>query len=238
MATESPLLQRPPDLLESLIRVLTRYVSSPTAHSIVKLAKQRTARADEPLDRALVGAMLAPIEHHLRLYIEEAPRRAECLRAVRALMTAAAPASALGPPSSRPGLAARIARSVRIEIRVEDDINRARGTARDFAVEGGFSVVGQTRLVTAVSELARNIVLYAREGTIELCAMTGPDGIEIVAHDDGPGIPNLEEVLGGRYKSKLGMGLGLSGVKRLAQRFDVKTAPGKGTTVTAFLKVV
>src|SRR6185437_12705457 len=103
MVTESPLRRRPPDLLEPLLRVLTRYVSAPTAHSIVKLAKQRTARGDAPLDRALLGAMLDSIEHHLRLYVEEAPRRAECLRALRALMTAAAPEPALGPPSSRPG---------------------------------------------------------------------------------------------------------------------------------------
>lgn len=125
-----------------------------------------------------------------------------------------------------------------MQIRVEDDIARARSEARDLGSTMAFSVVGRTRLVTAVSELARNIVLYAKEGQIELLPVASPAGITVTASDRGPGIANLEQIMVGDYKSRLGMGLGLRGVKRLADRFEIQTAPGQGTTVTFFVKVL
>jgi serine/threonine-protein kinase RsbT len=97
-------------------------------------------------------------------------------------------------------------------------------------------VLGQTRLTTAVSELARNIVLYAGTGQVEV-RPTSPPGLEVVARDNGPGIANLARIMGGDYRSRHGMGLGLRGVKKLAERFDVQTAPGRGTTVTFAMKV-
>jgi serine/threonine-protein kinase RsbT len=102
----------------------------------------------------------------------------------------------------------------------------------------GFSVVGQTRVMTAVSELARNIVQYAGEGEIELSPTSQPPGVEIVARDRGPGIPNLDRIMVGNYRSRLGMGLGLRGVKNLAERFDVRTEIGRGTLVSALVRVV
>jgi serine/threonine-protein kinase RsbT len=90
--------------------------------------------------------------------------------------------------------------------------------------------------MTAVSELARNIVQYARSGQIVLSPRSSPPGIEIVARDAGPGIADLDAIMDGRYRSKLGMGLGLRGVKKLAERFDVHTASGRGTTVSALLR--
>ena len=92
--------------------------------------------------------------------------------------------------------------------------------------------------MTAVSELARNIVLYAGEGQIELKLLTSPQGLSVVARDHGPGIANLEQIMAGDYKSRLGMGLGLRGVKRIADRFEIQTAPGQGTTVSFSLKVM
>jgi serine/threonine-protein kinase RsbT len=227
----APLITQKPreeGLDEPILAILTRYVSRPTAHSIVKLAQRRVPGGDGPLDRKLACAMLDPIEKHLRLYVEESETRFECIAAIRAIV--GAPVS-LGPVLPR-------ARKVILEIRGENDIARARTSSREIAVQAGFTVPGQTRLVTAVSELSRNIVQYAREGTVELETTVDPVGVEITARDDGPGISNLEEVLAGHYKSKLGMGLGLRGVKRLAQRFEIKTGPGKGTAVTAFLKVL
>ena len=100
----------------------------------------------------------------------------------------------------------------------------------------GYSSTGQTRLATAVSELARNIVQYAGEGEIHFLPTAAP-GIEVVAKDHGPGIPNLEQILNGTYKSRHGMGLGLRGVKRLGDRFEVQTAAGRGTTVSFHLRV-
>jgi serine/threonine-protein kinase RsbT len=139
------------------------------------------------------------------------------------------PSSVRAPPSARFAL---------IPIRIEDDITRARSESRELASKLGFSVVGRTRLVTAVSELARNIVLYAGEGQIELKLLTSPQGLSVVARDRGPGIPNLEQIMSGEYKSRLGMGLGLRGVKRIADRFEIQTAPGQGTTVSFSLKVM
>jgi|SRR6185437_11829700 len=211
------------DLLEPLIAVLVRFVSMPTAQSVVKLARRRTPGCEGALDREALRAMLEAIEHHLRLYIEDAVKRRHCSNALRALVEGGADAPV---------------EKVTLEIRSEDDIGHARIAARELASAHGFSAGGQTRLVTVVSELTRNIVQYARSGRVELRFVSSPAGVDITATDAGPGIPNLEEIFSGKYKSKLGMGLGLLGVKRLAQSFDIKTGAGKGTTVTAFLKVL
>jgi serine/threonine-protein kinase RsbT len=263
------------DLGESLLGILVRYVSAPTAQSILKLARQRANVGTPRLDRTQISEMFAPIERNLRLFVREPSKVDECCAAIQALLAtrAVAPSSARSPesasawavppsstrsgeppsvrsPSSTrspepPSVRSAPPASVRspspsavIAIRVEDDIARARSEARDLASTIGFSVVGRTRLVTAVSELARNIVLYAREGQLELTAFAAPAGMGVVASDRGPGIPNLEQIMVGDYKSRLGMGLGLRGVKRLADRFEVQTAVGQGTTVTFFLKVI
>jgi serine/threonine-protein kinase RsbT len=215
-------------LLGPILAVLTRYVSPPTAHSIAKLAQRRVPGGEGPFDKKLACAMLEPIEKQLRLYVEDPKKRVECIVALRALLAVPAAAEAHAPPISR----------VTLHIRAEEDITRARTAARDLAAQAGFTANGQRRVVTAVSELVRNVAQYAREGHVELEAVSEPPGIEIFAQDDGPGIPNLAEVLKSNYKSKLGMGLGLRGVKRLAQRYEVKTGAGRGTTVTAFLKVL
>jgi serine/threonine-protein kinase RsbT len=167
--------------------------------------------------------MLEAIEHHLRLYVDDPVKRRHCGSALRALVDG--------------GVDAPI-EHVALEIRSEDDIGHARIAARELAAGRGFSAGGQTRLVTAVSELTRNIVQYARSGRLELRFLPRPGGVEITATDAGPGIANLEEIFSGKYKSKLGMGQGLLGVKRLAQSFDIKTGAGKGTTVTALFKVL
>jgi len=224
MVASPPRRADPTDLHEPLLGVLVRFVSMPTAQSIVKLARRRTAGGDGPIDRASLRAMLDAIEHHLRLYVEDAVARRQAGHALRALVDGGADAPA---------------ESFALEIRAEEDIGHARIAARELAARRGFSAGGQTRLVTVVSELTRNIVQYARAGRVELRFVSSPAaGVEVTASDNGPGIPNLEEIFSGKYKSKLGMGQGLLGVKRLAQSFDVKTAAGKGTTVTAFFRVL
>jgi len=223
MPPAQPLRPSVPELSESLLGVLTRYVSPPTAHSILKLARQRAGSFDARLDKALVRTMLEPIERNLRLFLEDHARRAECCAALRALVDGPVEEATAGP--------------IAVEIRGEDDIARARLAARDLSIRMGFTLTGQTRLVTAVSELARNIVQYAGEGSLELQPMTSPPGLAITATDRGPGIPNLDDILAGNYKSKLGMGMGLRGIKRIAQRFDVQTRAGRGTTVCAVMRV-
>jgi serine/threonine-protein kinase RsbT len=122
--------------------------------------------------------------------------------------------------------------SFRIELLSENDISTARNEARRMCEEAsalGFTV---QKVSTIVSELARNIVSYAKKGTLEIHLHDGPRRIAIKAADAGPGIPNLSVVMSGQYKSRTGLGRGLLGSKRLSDRFDVVTG-ATGTTVSA-----
>ena len=216
----------PADLAEPLLALLTRYVSLPTAQSVLTLARRRAGMAFGGIDRAQLGELLGPLDRGLRLFLVDPKQAAECRRGLETL--------AGGPGGAAP---AAPAEGLILEVSVEDDVARVRREARDFAATQGFSMVGQTRLTTAVSELARNIVQYAGAGQLEI-RVTSPPGLEIVARDRGPGIANLDQIMAGNYRSRLGMGLGLRGVKKLADRFDVQTGPGRGTIVTFAMKVV
>lgn len=120
-----------------------------------------------------------------------------------------------------------------IKILSENDIGVVRNEARRICEEVGAGSYTVQKVTTIVSELARNIVSYATSGTLEIVPITG-QGRRIIlrAADNGPGIPNLELVLSGRYRSKTGLGRGLLGTKRLADHFDVSTG-GTGTLVVA-----
>lgn len=121
-----------------------------------------------------------------------------------------------------------------IEIRSEMDIVNARVTAKAMAETVGFGYMDQTRIATAVSELARNAFQFASEGrvTIKQLDSQGKRGVEIVVEDHGPGIENLELALKGGYSTGRGLGLGLSGAKKLMDEFDIKTKAREGTMVT------
>jgi serine/threonine-protein kinase RsbT len=212
------------DVLEEVMEVLCRYVSSTTATSTMVTARRRSGAVVGRFDRTQLRETLPSIDKSLRLFLADPRRVEECLKALEAL--ASAKADAASP-----------AKAV-VAVRVEEDVVRVRNEARELALGLGFSLTGRTRLATAVSELARNIVQYAGQGEVELRPSTSQGGLEIVARDRGPGIGNLEDIMAGNYRSKLGMGRGLRGVKQLADRFDIVTEVGKGTTVTFFLKVV
>lgn len=203
--------------------VLARYVSLPTAHSIIKLARARTGTTERRLDHGQLRAMLDPIERNLRLFLSDVRKAEACRKELDTVVRERRDAVALRP--------------VLVAVHVEEDIVRARAEARTLAASMGFTPTGQTRLVTAVSELARNIVQYAGEGQIQITPTAAPS-IEVIARDRGPGISNLAQIFDGTYKSKLGMGMGLRGVKRLADQFDVQTAAGRGTTVSFQLAVM
>jgi serine/threonine-protein kinase RsbT len=124
-----------------------------------------------------------------------------------------------------------------IAISGEKDIVRARQTARARAQQLGFGMIDQSRIATAVSELARNVVRYATDGQgriliRELETEQGRKGIEIVVQDEGPGIENSEEALKAGFTTGRGMGLGLSGTRRLMDEMLLDSALGRGTTVT------
>lgn len=115
-----------------------------------------------------------------------------------------------------------------------DDVVRVRQVARLWATELKFSLVDQTKLVTAASELARNTLEHGRGGTmrVEQVENGARRGVKLVFEDQGPGIPDLGLALRDGYSTGNGMGLGLSGSKRLVNEFEIKSEAGRGTTVT------
>lgn len=120
-----------------------------------------------------------------------------------------------------------------VAISNETDIVHVRQAARQAAVTAGFSLVQQTKLVTAASELARNALVYGGGGraeiTVEETAATGTVRLTFV--DSGPGIPDIEVALTDGYTTGSGLGLGLGGARRLADQFAIDSAPGKGTRI-------
>jgi serine/threonine-protein kinase RsbT len=123
---------------------------------------------------------------------------------------------------------------IRVAINSDQDIVSARQKGRGMANELGFSSGDATLIATAISELARNIVSYARKGQITLKVVNGLNrqGISVIASDDGPGITDIRQALRDGYSTSGSLGLGLPGVRRLMDEFEISSQPGQGTTVT------
>ena len=124
--------------------------------------------------------------------------------------------------------------SDRIRVASDQDVVRVRQLVRTVAVSVKLSLVDQTKLVTAASELARNTLVYGGGGTVDVERVENGrrSGIRIVFRDEGPGIPDLDLALTDGYTTGGGLGLGLSGARRLVDEFDIDTAVGQGTSVT------
>lgn len=121
-----------------------------------------------------------------------------------------------------------------VPVRSEQDIVLARQSVRKMAMDIGLGIVDQTKIVTAASELARNTVIYGMGGEMrwELLEDGLRRGLRLHFVDQGPGIEDLGRAMTDGWTSGSGMGLGLSGAKRLVNEFEIDTAPGKGTRVT------
>ncbi len=126
------------------------------------------------------------------------------------------------------------AQPITLPLRSESDIVQARRLVRDLTVKLGCSLIEQTKFVTATSEIARNTLVHGRGGqvTVEEIARDGRTGIRLVFSDNGPGIADLATAMRGGYSTGDGLGLGLSGTKRLVHEFTLHSEPGKGTRVT------
>ena len=119
-------------------------------------------------------------------------------------------------------------------LRSADDIVRARQIVRQWAIQQGFSLVDQTKLVTATSELARNTVNYGGGGALQLEALLNEGsrrGLRLTFEDHGPGIPDIELALKDGYTTSNGMGLGLGGARRLVNEFEITSRLGEGTRI-------
>ena len=122
-----------------------------------------------------------------------------------------------------------------VPIRADGDIVVARQKGRVLASGLGFSSSDLTLIATAISELARNIVTYAKQGEIRLKVIDrSPDrrGIQVIAHDDGPGIADLDQALRDGFSTSASLGVGLPGVRRLVDEFHIDSQRDRGTTVT------
>lgn len=208
-----------------ILRRLETAVSPPVARAVLRTACE-VHRIDlgqvspaqlEKLGRVTIQALM-------RFGIEQ--REAErCSRRIIAL------GQMVDSGSTLPPAVAVDESQTTIPVREEYDIVRARGEGKRLSSVLGFPAVVQVKIATAISELARNIVLYAGAGVVVIRALRHPRvGIEITARDSGPGIRDLEGILGGTYRSRRGLGAGLRGTKALMDEFELETGHS-GTTV-------
>lgn len=205
---------------EHVLAVLGRYISPVNARALLLRALEEQGLSPENLSRGDLKRCSAALRRGVSLFVEPARRR-EALIEV---------SEACGSDSLRPDACALV-------ISAESDIGRARAEARRICDSLGTTAFVMQKVATIVSELARNMVLYAQGGQVEIVPVhTIPKRVVVRAVDNGPGIPNLEEIMSGRYKSKTGMGKGLLGTKRLADRFDIST-DSTGTRITAEVAV-
>jgi serine/threonine-protein kinase RsbT len=127
-----------------------------------------------------------------------------------------------------------VSEEICVAIEHEVDIVTARQKGRALAAATGFSTTDQTMIALAISEIARNIISYAQRGKVTLSQLDsgGQRGVQIVARDDGPGIPDIQLAMRDGYSTARSLGVGLPGAKRVMDDFELVSAPGQGTTVT------
>lgn len=127
-----------------------------------------------------------------------------------------------------------IAKTESLPLKTEQDVVLARQAVRRLTQEVGFGLVDQTKMVTATSELARNAVIYGRGGTLSCEVLTdgARRGLRLHFVDQGPGIADIDLAMTDGWTSGSGMGLGLSGARRLVSDFTIDSAPGRGTKIT------
>lgn len=119
-------------------------------------------------------------------------------------------------------------------IRAVEDVVAVRQKVRESAIAAGFSLVDQTKIVTAASELARNVLHHGGGGQVRIESVRNPPrrGVRLVFEDEGPGIADVELAMRDGYTTGGGLGLGLGGAKRLSNEFSIESAPGRGTRIT------
>jgi len=127
-----------------------------------------------------------------------------------------------------------VLKSSTLEISASEDVVRVRQITRERAVAQGFSLVDQTKLVTAASELARNTLEHGGGGQVEIQVLNDGSkrGLRLIFIDHGPGISNVEQALKDGFTTGGGLGLGLGGARRLSNEFEIQSKPGEGTRIT------
>ena len=202
--------------LDDIRALLERYLSPLIARPMLQKALRERSLTPERFKDGDAHKISPLLQRGMNLFVAEHERD----RALRELSELCDRTQAVATPCQ-------------IQINSENDISVVRNEARRICEEIGAGSYTVQKVTTIVSELARNIVSYAQRGTLEIVPIAG-QGRRIIlrAADSGPGIPNLELVLSGRYRSKTGLGRGLLGTKRLSDHFDVATGAA-GTLIVA-----
>jgi serine/threonine-protein kinase RsbT len=201
-----------------MLGVLSQYLSKVNTGLALDRALARADLTPASLDEQHISTVIPHLERSLNLFVERGrlPRLLGDLRAQAA------------PPSVE---------ACTVLLTCEADLSEARLVARKMCQDLGAPSLVQQKVITLVSELARNIVLYAERGHLDLAPQVEPHKLILVrARDEGPGIVNLDQILAGQYKSKTGLGMGLRGCKRMADRFAIETG-NWGTRVEAEIRV-
>lgn len=118
-------------------------------------------------------------------------------------------------------------------VRTDVDVVKVRQVVREWAVQTGFTLIEQTKVVTAASELARNVLQHGKGGEVRLETLNSDQrrGLRLTFSDQGPGMADVEQAMQDGYSSAGGLGLGLGGARRLSSEFEIQSEPGRGTTV-------
>jgi len=219
--------------------ILAGTISSITQRSIFNRLGGLATTPIQQLTAADRATILSELENSVRLFARS--NSSQLIASIAKALSAesgASPGGAGGAGSAGPAV---LAAPKKLPIEQEKDIATARLEAWSEAVRIGLSKFASVKVATAVSELARNIVFYAGKGTVELRSLKddrGMVGLQIIATDQGPGIPatKLDEIWAGTYKSQRGMGKGLVAVKKLVDEFQLDTRPGIGTTVSCIFR--
>jgi serine/threonine-protein kinase RsbT len=207
-------------------RVLLDYLSARGTQAVLAAVESATRTRAERLTPDHVPCLVVEAEKALDLSPVDQARRTACLRRLRKLGARSASEA-----FARRGLDAE--RLVRVEQEV--DIVRARLVAGDACRELAFSEMKCTNVMTAVSELARNIFHYAGAGQIAIRRFDGDRScVEVMASDHGPGIADVERVLSDSHRSSRGAGAGLKAIRRLMDSFQIESSPGVGTRVAVW----
>jgi serine/threonine-protein kinase RsbT len=201
---------------QRLTQLLERYLSRVNAHAMVQRVLREHGISPVQATRRDFRKCSAALRRGIELFVPQSKRES----ALNEL------AEFCGSDSLRP-------EAYSLDVRTEGDLGTARAQARRICDRANADSFAMQRVATIVSELARNILLYAKTGTVEVLPMTDkPRRIVVRALDAGPGIQNLDRVMSGQYQSKTGLGRGLFGSRRLADRFEISTGTA-GTTVVA-----
>lgn len=198
---------------DRVLNVLEKYVTRVTARGVLDLSLQHNGVRREQLTDQQLGRVLPRVIGAIMPFVKPAEHAA-----LRRSLSSLEPAPQYVPPDM-------------VRIAQERDISTARTIARGMCERLGASSLSVQKVATIVSELARNIVSYTTGGSIDLIPSTTPrPRIVIRAVDRGTGIARIDDIMAGRYQSRTGLGKGILGTKRLADRFDLQTGPS-GTRV-------